>query len=169
MSKTTPLLRKMFLIAITIFFASVTASGQEFRTINAVPTPGKTPSGASLLEEVRPIAKNQATESIGKVMSSWNSGEIQQFLGNDFYDKNGLTDAIGSKVPRDAAIRILSVQGVQTLQQFQKKKDGGGNEIISEVSVTADTQIEYNDPTKGFVKFSGLNEYIIRITEETVR
>lgn len=163
------LLRTLLFISLTAGLCSTPIAAQEFRTLNAIPTPGKTLAGMIPVEEVRPITPSAAADSVKKVMSAWNGGGIQQYLGDDFYDKSGLSDAINIKVPKDAAIRIMSVQGVQTLQQFQRKKDGGGQELISEVSVTADTQIEYNDPTKGFVKFGGVNEYIIRITEETVR
>lgn len=163
------LLRTLLFISLAAGLCSTPIAAQEFRTLNAIPTPGKTPAGMLPVDELRPIAPSAAADSVKKVMSAWNGGGIQQYLGDDFYDKSGLSDAVNIKVPKDAAIRIMSVQGVQTLQQFQRKKDGGGQELVSEVSVTADTQIEYNDPTKGFVKFGGVNEYIIRITEETVR
>jgi hypothetical protein len=163
------LLRTLLVIIVSAGLCSTLVAAQEFRTLNAIPTPGKTPAGMLPAEEIRPIAPAAAADSVKKVMNAWNGGGIQQHLGDDFYDKSGLADAINIKVPKDAAIRIMSVQGIQTLQQFQRKKDGGGQETISEVSVTADTQVEYNDPTKGFVKFGGVNEYIIRIKEETVR
>ena len=169
--KTKPIsLPRILLAAVLAASISFTpAAAQEFRTINAIPTPGIIPPGAAPVEEFRPIAKSAAADSVKKLMAAWNGGGIQQYLGDDFYDKSGLADAISTKVPKDAAIRIMSVQGVQTLQQFQRNKDGGGHEMISEVSVTADTQIEYNDPTKGFVKFGGVNEYILRITEEAAQ
>jgi len=136
---------------------------QEFRNLKPIPTPAVAPKGAVPVAEVQAVDPQMARSVAQKVLKAWNSGGLDKYLSDDFYDKSRLTDAMTEKVPRDANVRVLSVRGVQTLQQFRK-----GNEIISTVSVTADTQVEFNDVNKGFRRLEGENEYILRITEEVV-
>jgi len=148
-------------VALCIF--AMASDAQEFRKFNPIPTPGAAPKGATRVAAVQPVDTQMAKSAAEKVLKAWNSGGLDKYLSADFYDKSRLTDAMTEKVPRDANVRVLSVKRVQTLQQFRK-----GNEIISTVSVTADTQIEFNDVNKGFRRLEGENEYILRITEEVV-
>ena len=158
-------------LLLTLLFVTAVCGAQagEFRAFKPISTPGAAPGGAKPVAEVAPIDPGQAREVAEKVFKAWNSGGLEKYLADDFYDKSRLLDAIDEKVPRDAQIRIMSIQGVQTLQQYQRPMGTGeGKEIISTVSVTADTQIEFNDVIKGFRRLEGVNEYILRITEEVV-
>ena len=85
-------------------------------------------------------------------------------LGNEFYDRSQLNDAMNTKVPRDAQLSLLGIQGVRTLDQ-QFKDSPSGKLLVSTVSVTASTQMTYNDPTNGYQRREGVNEYILRIKQ----
>ena len=68
-------------------------------------------------------------------------------------------------VPRDAKLRIQSVQGIQTLQQYIKPGSGTSRgELVSIVSATVRTQLEFNSSTAGFVSRTGTNEFLLEIT-----
>jgi len=85
-------------------------------------------------------------------------------LDENFYDASRLSDAMEEKVPKDAELRLMSVQGTQTLEQY-RRIENGQTIISSVVSVTANTQMEFHDPERGFRRLEGQNEYIIRIDE----
>lgn len=155
-------------LTITMFFCvcSAPSYSQEFRTFNPVPTPGKMPKGAVPVTQVQPLSHEKTASAVQEVFDAWNRGDMERYLGNEFYDKTRLTDALTTKDQKDATVRVLSTQGSQTINQIQRRSDNGKTEIISTVSVRANTQIEFNDPGKGFRKLEGTNEYIMRITEE---
>ncbi len=88
-------------------------------------------------------------------------------LATNFYDKSRLLDALNTNYPRDAKLRILAVQGVQTLAQYVQAGAGGVEQLVSRVSVTARTQVEFNDPRTGAQRLEGTNEYILLFTEPT--
>lgn len=161
---------KLMSVFLFLFIFCATVPAQEFRTINPIPIPEKVPKGAISLSEIQPVSQEKTTSAVQEVFNAWNKGDVQKYLGPEFYDKTRLTDAVSQKVPKDAEVRILSIQGVQTLNQYQTQSpETGKTEIISTVSVTANTQIEFNDINKGYRKLEGTNEYILRIVEEVVQ
>jgi len=89
---------------------------------------------------------------------------VNSVLGDEFFDKSRLSDAMNAKVPRDARLSVLAIQDVQTLGQ--KTADSpSGRLLVSTVSVTAKTQLTFNDPANGYQRREGVNEYIIRIKQ----
>ncbi|MBN8531274.1 MAG: hypothetical protein J0L97_05375 [Alphaproteobacteria bacterium] len=150
--------------ALTILAALLLASSayaQEFRAMNRIASPGKAPEGAVALDEVQAVPRAVVEKGVQELMASWNTGQLEKHLAENFYDKSRLDDAISTNMPRDAKLTVLGIQGQQTLQQF--KKD---NATISRVSVTVRTRLEYNDPARGRRSFEGTNEYILRVTDE---
>ena len=154
-------------VALMLMVLAVSADAQEFRAFNPIPTPEAAPEGAAPVAQIRPVRQTEAADDLGKIMGAWNQGDqLNKYIGEGFFDKSRLTDAVDTQVPRDAQVRVLSVRGVQTLQQFQRPApNGGGTEIISTVSVTGSTQIEFNDVDRGFRRLEGTNEYVLKITE----
>jgi hypothetical protein len=158
-----------FLI-IAAFLSPLITKAQEFRMIRRIAVPDKIPDGAIPLPALQPVQTEVATGALKTILEKWNNGNIGGVLGEDFYDKTRLEDAVVEKVPRDATIRLLSVGGIQTLNQYEQAGDNGGSLRVSVVSVTAVTQIEFNDPDplpgeSSFQRLQGENEYILRITE----
>lgn len=139
---------------------------QEFRAFNQIPTPGRSPDGATPVQTVQPISTNTLQNATEQIVNAWNSGNLSQHLSDEFYDKSRFIDTMTLNVPKDANIRLISLQGGQTINQFERINPAGKKEIISTVSVNAQTQVEFNDINRGFRRLEGTNEYIIRITEE---
>jgi hypothetical protein len=100
-------------------------------------------------------------------MDSWGSPQMQDYLSNNFFDKDRLTDVIDTLVPRDAVIRILSVQGVQTVQQWEEPApdDLESMLLVSRVSVVVRTQLEYTRPDGVLETKPGTTEYILKFKE----
>ena len=99
------------------------------------------------------------------VLGKWNKPGMSETLAQEFYDSRRLLDAMDTIVPRDATLKLQSIQGIQTLQQYLvPAADSGQNEIVSIVSVTARTQVEFEKPGTGFVRLPGVNEYVLKIT-----
>jgi len=67
-------------------------------------------------------------------------------------------------VPRDAILRLLFIQGVATLDQYEQTREEGSVRV-STVSVIVLTQIEFSDPQTGFQRLDGTNEWTFRVTK----
>lgn len=154
---------KYALILLTFCFlmTSGEATAREFRVINAIPAPARLPDGAQAVEKVTPIDRKLIEGTVRKLAAAWNTQDLAKFLGEDFYDKNRLSDNINTFIQRDGKLSILGIQGQQTLQQFEQ--DG---KLVSRVSVIVNTQIEFNHPTAGFQRFPGRTELVFKVKQE---
>jgi len=159
------MIRSLFIAIIVITLASPSLAA-DFRPFNPIPAPTRLPPGAAHVEKPMPVDTREVEKGVEKIMSAWNTPEMDVKLGSEFYNKDRLLDKLATGVPKDAKLRLLSVQGVQTLNQHIQKNDSGESSLVSMVSATARTQVEYNDPTKGFQRLEGTNEYILKVTSE---
>ena len=87
---------------------------------------------------------------------------MESILADSFYDKSRLLDVMDTQVPRDARLSIQSIQGIQTLQQYRVPDAGGRDSLVSIVSATVRTQLEFNS-TNGFVRLPGTNEFLLKV------
>lgn len=156
------------LILITFGLPSVTLA-REFRQFDTIATPKRLPKGTTPVAKPKPVKPQVMKDAVKDLMSSWNQGDFDQKLGDALYDKQRLLDSISEKVPRDAKVRVLGAQNIQTLQQYVQPAKNGTSAVVSRVSVTARTQIEYHDPKKGFQRIDGKNEYIFEVRVEEVQ
>jgi len=159
-------MKELIIFIFIVFFLSV-CHGGEFRQINPIPRPGRVEKGSVPRERIRSVPREDIVKAVKEMFSTWNNGNLGKYLSDDFYDKTRLLDNMYEEVPRDARIRLLSVGETQTMGQ-REEIIPNGKRIISTVSVTADTQIEFNDPQRGFRRLEGRNEYILRVTEEFI-
>ena len=144
------------------------AVAQEVRQLNRIATPQALPTlppGARAVTASRPVPRERIEAAVNQVTASWNTAELAPLLAENFYDKSRLLDALNARVPRDAKLRVLAIQGIQTLNQYLQANPGGTEDLVSRVSVTVRTQLEFNDPTKGFQRLDGTNEIILLVTE----
>ena len=154
----------LFIWLITLFPLSG-VHGTEFRVIKPILTPqAGLPEGAKPVSRIEPVNRKIVEGAVKKLMEAWNGNALEKMLGKEFYDKSRLDDAMDDKVPRDAKLRVLSIQGVQTLNQYIEDRDEKKSRV-STVSVTVRTQLEFNDPENGFQRREGTNEYVFRIKQ----
>lgn len=147
--------------------AALGAAAQEFRALQPIRTPAsRPPEGAVRVSPPVPVPRERVEAAVRQVMAAWNTPELTRHLGASFPEKSRLADAVASQVPRDAQLRILSVQGVQLLDQHDLPPDAGRRFRlrVSLVSVTVRTQVEFNDAA-GFQALDGTNDYVIEVKE----
>ncbi len=154
-------------VTLIILFAVVAANAGEFRTVRPVPGRAALPDGAVRLERPVAVRRDIVENALEQLAASWNTPALGGQLSPDFYDKDQLADTMATNVPRDASLRVLAIQGVRTLNQYAvRAPDRPGQLIVvSEVSVQARTQAEYNDATQGFQRRPGTNEYVFEVRQ----
>ncbi len=158
--------RKSIMIVVFLLMMTQGVEASEFRRIRPIPAPSKKgPEVIKPLKKFIPLNREVVENAMKKIVNFWSRNDLQKVLGKEFYDRERLQDAMNSKVPRDARLDILSIQGIQTLGQ-EIVKGEKGEMVVSTVSVTARTEVLYNDPQKGLQRLEGTNEYIIRIKEK---
>jgi hypothetical protein len=143
------------------------ALAKEFRVIKPINAASVLPEGAQAPPLFKPVARELVGQAVDKLMESWGSPQMQDYLSNNFFDKDRLTDVIDTLVPRDAVIRILSVQGVQTVQQWEEPApdDLESMLLVSRVSVVVRTQLEYTRPDGVLETKPGTTEYILKFKD----
>jgi hypothetical protein len=143
------------------------ADAAQFRGSNRIERPGaepEAPAGATRVEKPEPVPRKLIEDAVRELMGAWNTEKLERLLADSFFDRSRLLDAIVEDAPRDATIRILSIQNVQTLTQFTRPEGEGSTLVISTVSAVVRTQVEFNDPTSGFRRLEGTGEYLFEIT-----
>lgn len=155
-----------FLLLLLGFSGALEA--RQFRSINRIGTPEtfseNLPVGAIQAAEAKPLDRQMVNQLVRDTLSKWNTPAMSATLSNKFYDRSRLNDAMTSIVPRDATLRVQSVQGIQTLQQYIVPGSGGARgTLVSLISVTVRTQVEFNGAS-GFTRLPGVNEYILEVT-----
>lgn len=154
---------KRALLALALAFAVVAAHAQEGRTFNPIARPAARPAlpdGAVRVTPPIPLTREQVERAVTRVAEAWGGRQLDQVLAPQFRDRQKLVDALETKVPRDASLRVTAIQGWQVLDQY--RKDGA---LVSRVSVTVRTQVEFNDPAAGFQARDGTNEYVMTLTD----
>lgn len=152
----------IFMVALlAVLVTADSASTREFRSISAIPRATLMPDGATPVREIVPIKRKDVDRAVRDLTSSWNSPQLSNNLGDDFYDRTRLSDNIASLLPRDASLRVLSLQSQQTIGQYVMN-----GKRVSRLSVTVQTQIEFNDPVQGFRRFPGTVEMVVSVEED---
>jgi len=146
----------------------IPSQARQFRLLTPIATPetqgANLPTGAVALEQRQPITRGQIEPLLRDLVSKWNTGEMASTLSDRFYDASRLLDVMDTGVPRDAKLRIQSIQGIQTLQQYLMPADNDRQSLVSIVSATARTQLEFNSST-GLTRLPGTNEFILKVTQ----
>ncbi len=154
--------RAVRLLAGLALLAAIGASAGEFRTIRPIPGPG---AGEPAGPVTRPVERELIEAAVREVMAAWGSAALADKLAASFYDGQRLLDTVAGAVPRDAVLRVLSVERVQTLSQREETAPGGERVLRSVVSATVRTQLELEDPAQGFQRREGTNELLLEVTQ----
>jgi len=159
---------KLILFVCLLSLVGSPSQARQFRLLAPIASPedpaAQLPAGAKPVEEVQPISRQEVEPMLRKVIEQWNTGEMSTTLSDQFYDKSRLMDVVSTGVPRDAKLRIQSIQGIQTLQQYQMPAENDKKNLVSIVSATARTQLEFNT-SAGLQRRVGTNEFILKITQ----
>ena len=155
----------LLLLAGVLASAADSASAGEFRSFHPIGRPAET---AASVPVSRPVERRVVESAVRDILASWGSSGFADRLAPGFYDAQRLVDAVDGSVPRDAALRVLAIEGVQTLSQQEIVGEGGIAQRRSVVSATVRTQLEFNDPSLGFQRREGTNELLLEVIESPV-
>ncbi len=156
------------LLALATLLVALPVQGQEFRQLNRIATPSaaqKLPPGARPLASPRPVSAERIEGAVKSIAAAWNTQQLGGLLADNFNDKSRLLDSLNAAVPRDATLRLLSIQAAQTLVQYSQTGADGVPATYSRVSVTARTQLEYTDGKGAAQRLDGTNEMILLLRE----
>ncbi len=154
------------LLVIGIFVAAAQmGQARQFRSVNPIATPERIPDGAVRAARFSPVDRQLVVRAIRSLAAAWNTGRLDPLLSRDrFYNKDRLLDTIAEVAPRDAVLKVQSVGGITTLEQYYQPVRGH-NRQFSIVSAIVRTQIEFQDPTLGFTRLNGRNEFVLEIEQ----
>ena len=155
-------------LALALMLAPVAADAQKVRIFKKIAAPDRPPEGTELIEEMAPPDPATAQAAIADALQNWNEPGFGGSLSEDFQDKERLLDNFANDVPLDAELRVTSVRNYQPMQQFGRIGDNGNVELTTRVQFTADTEIQFNDPARGFRRLTGTNDFVADIVEELV-
>ena len=163
-------LSKSIIIVCLISGFIFSVEARQFRLFKSIATPETSatnlPEGAVEAKQLQPLDREFVDKAVKDAIAQWNTPGMAETLAQEFYDSSRLTDAMSTIVPKDASLRVQSVQGIQTVEQYlMPDPDGGRGELVSIVSVTVRTQLEFNSPSTGFVRFPGVNEFILEVSQ----
>lgn len=156
-------------LAALLLLAAGSAAARQFRLLLPIATPEQAtpllPEGARPVPTVIPVGRDQVEPLVRELLESWNTAGLADKLAEEFWDSQRLLNALDTRAPRDASLRLQAVQGLQTLAQYLQTDPATGTETrVSIVSATVRTQLEFNAPGTGFVRRTGLNEYLLKIS-----
>jgi hypothetical protein len=150
-------------VSLLLASCAVCALAQESRSINPIARPqGKVQlrnDGAVPINPPQPVAREKVEAAIRRIAAAWSERKLDRVLSQQFSDRQRLIDALETKVPRDARLRVVGIQGWQVLDQHRR-----GPRITSKLSVTVSTQVEFSD-SSGYQVRPGTNVYIISIVD----
>lgn len=111
-----------------------------------------------------PVDKVVVRQAVEQVLRAWNTPTLDHWLAVDFAERDRLLAALSFDAPPTARLRVLSIGGIQLLEQ--ERSDGV---LRSLVSVTVRAQAEWEDLQQGFQRREGTAEYVLRIVREVPR
>lgn len=113
---------------------------------------------------LRQVPREVVEDAVRKIYAAYNTPEFQQYLSERFYDPERLVDAINEKVPREAKLRLISINSAQTVSQEKVNDEQGGEVAESLVLVVARAQMEFTT-SAGFQRREGESELVLRFRE----
>jgi len=157
------------LCVLALALAPLAAQAQSFRQIVPIFAPDPQAREAIRLRGaassgLKQIPREVVEEAVRRIYTAYNTPEFRQYLSERFYDPERLLDAVNEKVPREARLRLISVNSAQTVSQQQVKDEQG--KLVSEslVLVVAKAQLEFTTAA-GFQRREGESELVLRFRE----
>ena len=158
--------------AVVTFGAMGPGQSAEFCRANPLPTPELLQQGAAgaatVARFIEPVSRERVEAAIRHVFDTYSNmspGRLEAVLAESFFDRDRLVDNLTEALPRDAKLRVLGVESIQTLEQTIEVAPDGRQTRISVVSATVRSQFEFTDAVSGFIRLDGTNEYLLRIKE----
>src|SRR5258706_14046021 len=105
------------IVVLAALAASFPAPAQESRQMNRIATPQsalRLPQGARAVAAIKPVRPEAVEAAVRELPAAWNTPLLPGNLAPNFYGKDRLVGAINPQLPRDAKLRVLGIQWMQT-------------------------------------------------------
>jgi len=171
--KPTPGLLRTTLCSLALACATAPAQAQTFRSIQPILSPGLekqnllSPGLAVRLganPEGRSIPRDVVEAAVRRIYAAYNTPEFRNYLSERFYDPERLLAAVDEKVPREATLRLVSINSVQTVSQQRAKDEQDRDVVESLVMVVVRAQMEFTTAA-GFQRREGESELVLRFRQ----
>jgi hypothetical protein len=149
------------------------AHAQTFRSIQPIPVPDEQTreairQGGALrggaIPGLRQIPREAVEDAVRRIYAAYNTPEFRQYLSERFYDPERLVSAIDEKVPREAKLRLLSINSAQTVSSRRARDEAGRDVTETLVMVVVRAQMEFTN-AQGFQRREGEQELVLRFRE----
>ena len=113
-----------------------------------------------------PIPRVDVRRGLQKIFDQWGKAGLRGKLAWHFANGDRLADVVRTFAPRDARVRVQGVANIQVLEQaiMRGQAPDGRDMLVSRVSTTATTQVEFNDlKSRRFRQLRGTNDYVIQL------
>jgi len=104
---------KAMLAALAVCLCNAASAG-EFRSFQPIAQPGVEIHSGPV---THPVKRRLVESAVRDILAAWGSSGLSEKLADGFYDSQRLIDAVDGQAPRDASLRILAIEGIQTLSQ----------------------------------------------------
>lgn len=157
------------LVGLMLALAAGTVAAQTFRSFQTIPVPDAATRQAILLRgsapaSLRQIPRDVVEEAVHRIYATYNTPDFRKYLSELFYDPERLVEAIAEKVPREAVLRLISINSVQTVSQKPARDESGRDVLESLVLVVVRAQMEFSN-AQGFQRREGESELVLRFRE----
>ena len=169
-------MRRTGCLALTawMLFAAGSASAQTFRQFLPIFVPDPETRQAILqglqlrgaaLPGLQQVPRETVEAAVRKIYAAYNTPDFQQYLSERFYDSERLVEAINEKVPREAKLRLITINSAQTVSRRAAQDDEGRDVTESLVLVVVRAQMEFTS-VAGFQRREGEQELLLRFREK---
>ena len=164
----------LMLVAALMLVASP-ADAREFREKSAIKTPlendaalqADDKSGGPVGAPTVSLDQEFIRRSIEKLMASWGTGDIENYLGDRFPNRSELVNALNDHVPFDARLEVKSIRAIKVIGQKTRQGDDGRPLLVSVVSAEVETDVHYQDARIGNTRLRGTGEYLFELTSRS--
>lgn len=145
---------------------------REFREKRAIKTPFENDailksddtSGGPVGAPTVSLDQEFIRRAIEKLMANWGTGDIENYLGDRFPNRNQLVSALSDHVPFDARLEVKSIRAIKVIGQKTRQGDDGKPLLVSVVSAEVETDVHYQDARIGNTRLRGTGEYLFELT-----
>lgn len=161
-----------WLSGLFLLVALSSADARQFRQSQRILSPETTNATSvvsvpqKIQDQLPAVDIDAVNDLISQALANWNTPGMGDWLGNEFYNRQRLLNTMDQNIPRDASLRIKAIQGLRVFdQRFIAPSTQGQISRVSTVIANVQTQIEFNDPTQGFVRLDGNSEMTFSLSE----
>lgn len=139
------------------------ASADEVRSFKPIERPGPPGFRTSEAPRVRAqlaVRAERVEDAMRHVVRAWNDRELDGILAADFRDRSALLDAMETRVPVDARLRVVAIQDWRIVDQAVQE-----GTLLTRLAVTARTALDFTDAGGARRTREGVNEYLVLLRD----